>query len=123
MNNEMDTACDHVLELAPEAEVSIAMRFEMSLTVGLVRVDTAAGTAELVLDNMWRGYTMQQFDQHAGRWKSIWPGTDSRVHVVIRFGSEDQLNVSSDLAVLHSIDLKQAEWRGESLRLVFRESV
>lgn len=126
MNNEEKKTFQHVLELHLGAEKEIAFRFAMdqptNLSVALAAVDPAAGTAELVLDDMWDGYQMQQFVKDAGRWRSIWPADDGGVHAVVGFGAGKHLSISSDLALLHSLDLTDVAWQEETLRLTFRES-
>ena len=117
---------EHVLELKPGSEGEVELRFgpdhRWSFRVGLTAVDPAAGTAELVLDDWWRGYQMQHFIKDSGQWVSIWPADDGDVHAVVSFGAGKHLNISSDTALIHSLDLIDVTWRGGSLRLTFRES-
>jgi hypothetical protein len=126
MSGKEEKSCEHVLELRPGAEGEIELRFGMdertNLLVALAAVNPAAGTAELVLDDMWSGYQMRQFVQDAGRWKPVWPGEDGEVHAVVGFGAGKHLNISSDMALLHSLDLTEVVWQGGTLRLTFRES-
>jgi hypothetical protein len=117
---------DHVLELHPGDAAELELRFAMdegtSLTVTVAAVDPVAGTAELVLDDMWGGYRMEQFIEKAGRWIPIWPDEDAEVHAVVRFGAGSLLSVSSDLAFLHSLDLTEVAWQRGALRLTFVET-
>jgi hypothetical protein len=123
---EEKKVCEHVLELQPGSEAEIELRFAVddrtSFRVSLAAVDAGRGTAELVFDDMWDGYEMQQFVKQAGRWRPIWPSEDGDVHAVVSFGAGKHLNISSDTALLHSLDLIHVAWRGGSLRLTFRES-
>lgn len=126
MISEEKKTFEHVLELHPGGEGEIELRFAMdqrtNFTVTLAAVDPAAGTAELVLDDMWDAYQMQQFVKDAGRWRPIWPAEDGDVHAVVGFGAGKHLNISSDLALIHSLDLTGVAWQGDTLRLTFRES-
>ena len=126
MRNEMEMTCEHVVELQPGGEGEIDLRFPIDertdFGVALTAVDPAAGTAELVLDDMWNGYQMRQFVKDAGRWRPIWPGEDGNVRAVVSFGVGKHLNISSDLAPFHSLDLTAVAWQGRILRLTFRES-
>ena len=126
MTKEEQKTCEHVIELQPGAEGEIELRYAIddrtSFAVTLAAVDPAAGTAELILDDMWDGYEMQQFRKDVGRWTPIWPAEDGDVHAVVSFGAGKHLNISSELALLHSLDLINVAWQGSSLRLTFRES-
>jgi hypothetical protein len=126
MKSELEMTCEHVIDLHPGAEGGIDLRFPIDertdFAVALAAVDPAAGTAELVLDDMWNGYQMRQFVKDAGRWKPIWPGEDGNVRAVVNFGVGKHVNISSDLASNHSLDLTAVVWQGRTLRLTFRES-
>jgi hypothetical protein len=125
MIKEEKKTFEHVLALQPGAEGEIELRLGLdqrtTFTIRLAAVDPAAGTAELVLDDMGNAYQMQQFVKDAGRWKPIWPNDDGDVHAVVHFGAGKHLNISSDLAFLHSLDLTEVAWQGGTLRLTFRE--
>ena len=125
MNDITRTACRHVIELHPGEEGEIELRFGdpgAMFTVGLAAVDANEGTAELLLDSMWGGYQMRQFVKNDGRWATIWPGDDGAVHATVDFGSGKHLNVSSDTAWTHSLNLTDVVWQDGSLRLTFREA-
>jgi hypothetical protein len=126
MSNYNVPTFEHVLDLHPGKEGVINFRFPKNnradLTVGLASVDPAKGTAELVLDNLWRGYEMVQFVKSEDRWTSLRPGPDGNVHAVIGLGAPKNLNISSDDALYHSVQLTDATWKGDALRLTFRES-
>jgi len=126
MNKDMARIYLHMLDLHPGAEGVINFRFpkdrRTDLTVGLASVDSAQGTAELVLDDLWRGYEMMQFVKGEDRWTSILPRSDGSVHAVIVLGAQKNLDISSENAVYHSLQLTEATWKGGSLHLAFRES-
>jgi hypothetical protein len=117
---------DHVLNLHPGEAAEIDLRFAMdqgtSIAVILASVDPAARTAELVIDDMWSGYRMEQFVEESGRWMPIWPEDDADVHAVVRFGAGSLLSISSDLAFQHSLDLTEVAWNGATLRLTIVET-
>jgi hypothetical protein len=125
MSNKVGITCKHVLELQPgdEGEIELLLAADEGATfaVGLAAVDPAASTAELVLEDMWNSYQMRQYSNNDERWKAIWPGDDGEVHAVVSFGAGKHLNISSDLAQIHSLDLTEVMWQGDSLRLTFRE--
>ena len=126
MNKEKARICNHVLDLQPGAEGVINFRFpkdrRTDLTVGLASVDSVHGTAELVLDDLWRGYEMMQFVKGEDRWTSILPRADGTVHAVIVLGAQKNLDISSEDVLYHSLQLTEATWKGGSLHLAFRES-
>jgi len=116
---------DHVLELRPGTKGKIVFHFptrKRTVNVAVKTVDPKNGTAELLLDDLWRGYEMMQFVKDEDRWTSIWPGPDGNVHAVIGLGARENLNISSDDALYHSLQLTEATWKGDALRLTFRES-
>jgi hypothetical protein len=122
----VDQTFDHVLDLHPGEAVEIDLRFGpddgASVTVTLAAVHPDAGTAELVIDDMWGAYRMEQFVEDAGRWLPVWPDDDGDVHLVVRFGVGSRLNIASDLGFLHSLDLTEVAWQGSTLRLTFVET-
>jgi hypothetical protein len=123
--SDEEKICEHVLELRPGTEGKIRFRFRTdrrtSFTVGVADVNPAARRAELLLDDMWHGYEMQQYAE--GGWTPLWPkDEDGRVHVVVGFGPGKHVNISSELALIHSLDLTDVTWRGEALRLTFCET-
>ncbi|HEY7209818.1 MAG TPA: hypothetical protein VH477_06045 [Bryobacteraceae bacterium] len=125
MTNKNRTACRHVIELHPGDEGEIELRFAdqgAMFTVGLAAIDPAEGTAELLLDSMWGGYQMRRFIKDDRRWTTIWPADDGEVHATVDFGSGKHLNISSDTAWTHSLDLTDVAWNDGSLRLTFRET-
>jgi hypothetical protein len=126
MINNQAMSCEHVLDLLPGSETVINFRFpkdqRTDITVGLAAVDPARGTAELVLDNLWLGYEMMQFVKSEDRWRAARPGPDGNVHAVIALGAPKYLNISSDDALFHSLQLARAAWNGKALRLTFRET-
>lgn len=126
MSNDKARICNHVLDLQPGAEGVITFRFpkdrRTDLTIGLASVDSAQGTAELVLDDLWRGYEMMQFVNGEDRWTSIPPRADGSVHAVIVLGAHKNLDISSEDALYHSLQLTEATWKAGSLHLAFRES-
>jgi hypothetical protein len=125
MTKEMAMSCEHVLELSPGAEGEIELRFakgeHTNFTVALAAVDLESGTVELALDDMWHGYEMRQFMKDSGRWRPIQAGEDGYVHAVVGLGAGKHLNISSDLALIHSLDLTDVVWKEGRLRLTFRE--
>ena len=117
---------EHVLNLRPGKEAVINFRFpkddRTDFTVGLASVDAAHGTAELVLDDLRRGYEMVQYVRGEDRWASVRPGPDGSLRAVIGLGAPKNLNISSDDALYHSMRLTEATWKGDTLRLIFRET-
>ena len=101
MSDKEEKSCEHVLELHPGTEGEIELRYGMdertNLIVALEAVDPGAGTAELVLDDMWSGYQMRQFAPDTGRWKPVWPGEDGDVHAIV-LGGAGAASVAAQLA-------------------------
>jgi hypothetical protein len=117
---------EHVLSLRPGNETVINFHFpknqRTTLTVGLASVDPAHGTAELLLDDLSRGYEMVQFVKTEDRWRPISAGPDGSLHAVIGLGASQNLSISSADALYHTLELTEAMWKGDSLRLTFLES-
>jgi len=126
MANELRKTCEHILELHPgdegEIELRLATNEGTTLSVGLAAVDPSAGKAELVFDDMWGAYQMHRFAKDEDRWMSIRPGEDGAVHAVVDFGAGEHVNISSDFARIHSLDLTEIAWHGGRLRLTFLEA-
>lgn len=126
MNTFQARSFEHVLNLRPGNEAVIKFRFpkdrRTDLTVELASVDPAHGTAELVLDNLRMGYEMKHFVKGEGRWRSIPTGPDGNLHAVIGLGAAKNINISSDDALYHSLQLTEATWKGDALRLTFKET-
>jgi hypothetical protein len=125
MNTTEDRSFDHVLQLRPGEEAELELRFARdegaSVTVALASIDTAAGTAELVIEDLWGGYRMKQFVESAGRWLPVWPDEAGDVHAVVRIGAAASLSFTSEMAYVHSVELTEVAWQGGALRLTFVE--
>jgi hypothetical protein len=123
---EVDRTFEHILKLQPGDDADIALRFALgdaaSINIALAGIDLVAGTAELVIEDMWGPYEMQQFAPESGRWIPIWPGDDGDVHISVRFGRSEHLAISSDLAYVHSLGLISVSWERGTLRLAFLET-
>jgi hypothetical protein len=125
MSNEIGKTCEHVVELHPGDEGEIELRFAEegdTFQIGLAGTDPSEGTAELLLESMWGGYQMRHYVERDKYWETIWPADDGDVHAVVKFGGGPQVNISSDTARIHSIDLMDVAWRDGVVRLSFRES-
>src|SRR5262249_34813859 len=98
MNSAEDRSFEHVMLLRPGEEAESELRFEgeegASVPLALASIDMAAGTAELVIDDLWGGYRMEQFVEDAGRWLPVWPAEDGDVHAVVRIGAAASLTVT-----------------------------
>ena len=125
MTNELNKVCEHLVELHPGDESEIELRFAEegdTLAVGLAETNLAEGTAELLLENLWGGYQMRRYVQSADYWETIWPAEDGDVHALVKFDGGSQINISSDSARIHSIDLTEVKWQDGVVRLSFLES-
>jgi hypothetical protein len=114
-----------VLNLQPGAEGRIEFHFPAgelrTFRVRLAGVDRAAGTADLVIDNVWGVYEIRQYLKDADRWKVVSPDRDGELHAIVSFGHGTHLNISSEFAAIHSLDLIDIAWNKAALRLTFRE--
>lgn len=126
MSGEAEKTFEHILELQPGDDADLDLHFALGESVNihieLAGIDLAAGTAELLIEDMWPTYEMQQFVPASGRWMPVWPAADGDVHTMVRLGHSDNLAISSDLAYVHSLDLISVSWERGSLRLIFLES-
>lgn len=125
MTSEIGKSCEHVLELYPGDQKRIELRFARhgdTFAVCVAAVNPAEGTAELLLQSMWRGYQMRRYVERDNYWETIWPEDDGDVHAIVKFGKGPHVNISSDSVRLHSIDLTEVAWTNGAVRLSFRES-
>ena len=124
MSKQIGTACEHVLELHPGEEGDVELQLAedgASFAVGLAAVDPAKGSAELLLENMWGGYQMREFKRELDEWAILTPGEGGEIRATVRFGSGKHVNISSDTAAIHSLDLTDVAWQNGVLRLTFLE--
>jgi len=126
MSGEADSIFEHIVELQPGGEADIEFRFAMEEAAGihisLAGVDLAAGTAELVVQDLWGTHETHRFAPESGRWMRIRSAGDGNIHATVRFGSRDHLAISSDLAYVHSLELNSVMWERGALRLTFLET-
>src|SRR5215471_4965667 len=126
MSGEADSIFEHIVELQPGGEADIEFRFAMEEAAGihisLAGVDLAAGTAELVIQDLWGTHETHQFAPGSGRRMRIRSAGDGNIHATVRFGSRDHLAISSDLAYVHSLELNSVMWERGALRLTLLET-
>jgi hypothetical protein len=124
MNHAMGTSCRHLVELRPGEQREIELRFtepRATFSIGLAEVNPSARTANLVFDDLWGAYHMRQFRNDGGGWTNLWPDDDGDIHCIVRFGPGKHVNISSDTAMIHSLDLIEVSWRDGKLYLLFDE--
>lgn len=118
---------EHVLELRPGETGLIAFRFpkdrRKGLDVKLIAADRSAGTVELALEDVSRGYDMLQFVEGADDvpWTPLLPGDDGDVHATLDLEAGDRVGIVSDDQFPHAVSLVDAAWQGGVVRLTFRE--
>jgi hypothetical protein len=128
MLNDTLQTFEHVLELRAGTRGVIKFRFpkgaRTGLNVALASADQAAGTIELVVDNLWHGYEMRQIVEGADDMPSvpIFPGSDGKVHATLDLNEGERLHIDSDDHLTHSLSLVDAVWQEGLLRLTFREA-
>src|SRR5262249_36705232 len=93
-----------------------------TVNVAVKTVDPKNGTAELLLDDLWRGDERMKFVEEEKRGGSIWAGAGGNGEGGVGPGGRGDAT-NSILHSLHSsFQLNEATWKGDAVRLTFRES-
>jgi len=119
-------SCRHVLDLKAGERGEIEFRYpataRKSFGVRVSAIHFTEQSGELVFEDMGYRYDMRRFISEDDRWERIVSDEEGDLRASVRFGAGYHLNVSADLAVIHSLDLIDVAAFGQALRLTFRES-
>ena len=119
---------EHSIELNRGQTGTIEFRFPKDarrvFTLTLAAADPKAGTAELVLDNLTRGYEMWRYTEGAAGepWNPLLPDAGGEVRAQLHWKAGERIAIISDDQRSHSLQMIGADGRGDRLRLVFRET-
>src|SRR5215831_6819566 len=115
--NSMQTF-EHVLELGAGETGTIEFRFPKDrrrlFKIRLAAADPAAGSAELILDNLTRGYEMSRFTEGDDEepWTPLIPDDNGAVRTSLDVDAGERIAIVSEDQIMHSLNLVDAAWQG-----------